>query len=132
MVRASELGARLLRRVQERSPLLAAAIGAGAVPARPAGDEAAGSRRYRVAPDALSEAAGEEVLLVHLARGSTFRLSSTACVIWARITEGRAANEIAHELAPVYGVTPERLQADVLAFLAELLENALIEPLETR
>ena len=77
----------------------------------------------------MSEApSGEALLLVHLDRGSAFRLNGTARIMWELAAAGRTADEIAGSLAGRLGATPERLRADAAALIEELVSEALLEP----
>mgnify|MGYP001267542498 CR=1 FL=1 len=80
-------------------------------------------------PEAVSAApAGEALLVVHLDRGTAFRLNGTARLMWDLACEGRTADEIAASLADRLAATPERLRADAAALVAELASQSLLEP----
>ncbi len=77
----------------------------------------------------MSEApSGEALLLVHLDRGSAFRLNGTARLMWDLAVAGRSAEEIAGSLATHLAAPLERLRADAAALLDELASTALLEP----
>ncbi len=77
----------------------------------------------------MSEApSGEALLLVHLDRGSAFRLNGTARLMWDLASAGRTADEIAASLAGRLAASTERLRADAAALLDELASAALLEP----
>ena len=88
--------------------------------------------RYRK-PEAVSAAAsGAALLLVHLDRGTAYRLNGTARLMWDLAAEGRTAEEIAGSLAGRLAAPIERLRADAAALLDDLAALALLEPvLET-
>jgi uncharacterized protein YbjT (DUF2867 family) len=89
---------------------------------------AAAEQRFRCSLDVASEKLGPELLLVQLAKGTTFRLNGTGAAIWELAAEGCSAEEIAERLHAGYGVSQVRLQADAAALLADLAENDLLEP----
>jgi hypothetical protein len=88
----------------------------------------AGERRYRVHPDVVTEHVGEELLLVQLAYGTTFRLNATGVAIWNLAITGRTTTEIAEQLHAPLGAPAGVLGLDARELLTELARNALIEP----
>ena len=80
-------------------------------------------------PEAVSAAAsGEALLLVHLDRGTAFRLNGTARLMWDLAAQGRTADEIAGSLAQRLAAPLERLRADAAALIDELASESLLEP----
>jgi hypothetical protein len=80
-------------------------------------------------PEAVSTAvSGEALLVVHLDRGTAFRLNGTARLMWDLASAGRTADEIAGSLAGRLAAPPERLCADASALIEELSAQALLEP----
>lgn len=82
--------------------------------------------RFLRHPDAAAEVAGEELLLVHLGEGSTFRLNRTGRLIWAALLDGASPRELAVRIAPQLGTTPVVLEADARALVRELLAAHLL------
>jgi len=81
-------------------------------------------------PEAVSAASsGEALLLVHLDRGTAFRLNGTARLMWDLAAEGQTAEEIASALSGRLAAPPEQLHADAAALLDELAAAALLEPM---
>jgi hypothetical protein len=72
---------------------------------------------------------GDALLLVHLDRGTAFRLNGTARLMWALAREGRTTDEIAAALAEQLPARTETLRADAEALLDELVAAALLEPI---
>lgn len=77
--------------------------------------------------DTITEAAGDELLLVQLGRGTTFRLNRTGRLVWDAAMEGRTFAELSAQLAPTLGVAPERLLADALVLARALISGGLAE-----
>jgi SAM-dependent methyltransferase len=82
--------------------------------------------RFRCPEDVTAEAVGSELLLVHLAQGTTFRLNATGKAIWELAITGLSAAEVAERLQPRLGVPMPRLRQDAGALLEELVRNALL------
>ena len=80
-------------------------------------------------PDAVAQSpSGDALLVVHLDRGTAFRLNGTARLMWDLAAAGRTADEIAGSLAGRLGAPVERLRADAAALMGELASEALLEP----
>jgi hypothetical protein len=80
-------------------------------------------------PEGVSTAPSREALLVvHLDRGTAYRLNGTARLMWELAAEGQTADEIAGSLAGRLAAPLERLRADAAALLDELASAALLEP----
>ncbi len=84
--------------------------------------------RFRRAESVSEAPSGEALLLVHLDRGTAFRLNGTARLMWGLAAAGRTAEEIAGALAGRLDAPLERLRADAAALLDELASAALLEP----
>ncbi|MCK6549724.1 PqqD family peptide modification chaperone [Myxococcota bacterium] len=78
-------------------------------------------------PDVVTEVAGDELLLVQLGRGSTFRLNRTGRQVWDAAIAGESLAELSERLAPALNVAPERLLADALALARALVDGGLAE-----
>jgi hypothetical protein len=86
-------------------------------------------RRYRIHPDVVTEPVGPELLLVQLAQGTTFRLNASGTAIWQMAIAGHTTAEIAEQLHARLGTSPTALAQDTSGLLAELAQNALLQPL---
>ncbi len=84
--------------------------------------------RFRKAESVSEAPSGEALLLVHLERGTAYRLNGTARLMWDLAVAGRSAEEIAGSLATHLAEPLERLRADAAALLDELTSEALLEP----
>lgn len=85
--------------------------------------------RFRARLEVAAEALGEELVLVHLGRGSTFRLNRTGKRVWELIQAGRTAGEMVAELQAEWPLSACRLEADVSRVLADLVREQLLEPI---
>ena len=85
--------------------------------------------RFRACPEVAAEALADELVLVHLGRGSTFRLNRTGKRVWELVREGRTAEEMAALLHNAWSVPSGRLEADVRRVLADLVREQLLEPI---
>ena len=84
--------------------------------------------RFRKAEAVAETPSGEALLVVHLDRGTAFRLNGTARLMWDLAVAGRTSDEIAASLAGRLAAPAERLRADAAALLDELASAALLEP----
>lgn len=110
------------RRLLRMPPGLAAAAKTPA-PALPTG------MRFRACSAVAAEALGQELVLVHLGRGSTFRLNRTGSQVWALACAGRTIGEIVTQLQARWPGAGGRLGADVSQVLAELVREELLQPI---
>ena len=84
---------------------------------------------FRAPADVVERRLGEDLFLVHFARGSVHRLNRTAVAVWELAGQRLTAEEIAEHLHAAWAVPREQLRQDVRALLAELLSQGLVEPL---
>lgn len=99
--------------------------GMGEVADRPAGGM--GGIAYRRSPAVLWRSVGADVLVAHRAGGDPELLADTAAAIWHCLTEPATVAEVTAALADVYAAPPERLAADVAAFLTELADCGYVQ-----
>jgi hypothetical protein len=83
--------------------------------------------RYQADPDVAAECVGDGMILVHLGRGTTFRLNHTGKLVWELAKLGRTQTEIVAEMQAAWDVPRERLNSDVALVLQELLHEQLLE-----
>ena len=82
--------------------------------------------RLRISPSVRSTAAGEDLVLLHLERGTYFTLNETGAWIWQQIGAGRTVSEIWSSLPERFAVDEEKAKSDVLALLGDLLAEELV------
>lgn len=82
--------------------------------------------RFTPSPDvAFREVSGEGVLL-DLESGTYFGLNGVATRAWTMVVEGRSLGDIHRALADEYDVEPAVLEADLLAWAAQLMAHGLV------
>lgn len=73
---------------------------------------------------------GGQTVMMSIARGRYFALEGTAQRIWQLMAEPVAVGEIVDRLVEEYDIDRATCEAEVSAFLAELIENGLAEARE--
>lgn len=68
-----------------------------------------------------------EVLLMSTAGGNVDQLEGTAAAVWDLLEEPRAIAEIAAILSQAYGVASQRVEADLLRLLEDLVRRGWVE-----
>jgi hypothetical protein len=68
------------------------------------------------------------MVLVHLGKGTTFRLNHTGKRVWELVKEGRSQAEIVTELQAAWSVPAAQLNLDVATLLHQLLRERLLQP----
>lgn len=81
---------------------------------------------FRLAPEVHFRQFGDEVVLLDLARGEYFSLDALGARIWTEILAGQSAMAIVDLMARDYDVPCERLKADMLELLDELIDRGLL------
>jgi Coenzyme PQQ synthesis protein D (PqqD) len=87
------------------------------------------TRSVRLRSDALEwrEVEGEIVVL-DLATRSYLAVSQTGAILWPSLAAGADASELTDLIVTRFGVSEERAAADVDAFIEELSNRGLLEP----
>jgi hypothetical protein len=70
---------------------------------------------------------GEEVVILDLESSAYLGLDDVAATIWELLERPMRVDEIESRLIELYDVDPDRLRADLAAFVSELLERGLVE-----
>jgi hypothetical protein len=108
-------------------------------PARPGGAESrAGAVRRPAFPaeyagplrpsrDVVSTTNGDRTILLHLTRQRSFTLNAVASRIWELVRERLRIPEIVGRVSEEYDIEGADAREDVVAFLAEFYDAALIE-----
>ena len=74
----------------------------------------------------LSADIGEEVVLLHIAKGTYYDADSIGTQIWHRLARPTTVRELCTALIQMFDVDVETCQADVLAFLNEAYAEGII------
>ena len=82
--------------------------------------------RLTVPPQVMSRLVGDETVLLDLASGVYFGLDGVGKRIWESVSEGSILGETTMVIVGEYEVDEAQAQADVLAFVSDLLERGLL------
>ena len=84
------------------------------------------SRRIRQSPEVVSSRLGDAGVLVHLKSNRIFEVNATGLRIWELAGAGRTLADIREALQDEFDVQPERLREELLALVAELAREGLV------
>lgn len=87
-----------------------------------------GDQRFRHPAGIHSAPAAADLLLVDVGRGAAFRLNPTACAMWNHLALGETIPATAAALAGALRAPRERIEADAVSLVAELVRHRLLEP----
>jgi len=95
-----------------------------------AAEQAAPASLGRFAPDpaVTAQTLGDQLVLVQLRTGATFRLNQTGQLIWELAGSGHSAADIVARLAAAFPAATDRLPEDTELLLQELLRHQLLQP----
>ena len=87
------------------------------------------SETYRVnAKDIMHETIDGEVVIVNLDSGAYYAFDGSGEYIWDRLSQSGASREqLVQELAPRFQASEQEIDAGVQSFIAQLLDEQLIE-----
>jgi hypothetical protein len=74
---------------------------------------------------------GEEIILLHLENGEYFGLDDVGARIWRLMERPTALREIERILLEEYDIEPDRCHEEVSQLLSDLIENGLVEVIES-
>ena len=89
--------------------------------------DASWSRRVRQSADVVSSRMGDTGVLVHLRTNRIFEVNATGLRIWELAGDGRTLLEIKERLQREFEVDTERLEAELLALVAELTREGILD-----
>lgn len=84
--------------------------------------------RYVADPAVVAEVVDDQLILVQIRTGATFRLNQTGKTIWQLASTGTAEPDIVERLAAEFPIAQARLIEDTNLLLAALLRNQLLRP----
>ena len=82
--------------------------------------------KLTISPQVMSRLVGEETVLLDLASGTYFGVDGVAQRIWELIAEGKSLGEATAVIVSEFDVDKTRAEADVLAFVGDLVERGLL------
>jgi hypothetical protein len=85
------------------------------------------SHRVTVAPDVLFSLMGDEAVLLNLRTELYLGLDAVGTRMWTLLHDAPTIQAAYESLLDEYDVDPERLRNDLGEFLAELVDQALVE-----
>lgn len=83
--------------------------------------------RYRPHSDVATQTAGDGLIVVHLGRGTTFRLNHTGKLVWELAVNGQTADQIITHLTQLWKLPGEQLQAEVGSLFTHCLNAGVLE-----
>ena len=83
---------------------------------------------YVPCPDAMESRLGEETVILHLGSGVYFGLDAVGTVVWEAMTGGQPPTpaDLCAHVRGAFSDAPDTVEADVTAFLQQLLTHDLI------
>ena len=82
--------------------------------------------KLSIPPQVMSRMVGDETVLLDLASGVYFGVDGVAKRIWESIADGHNLGQAAEVIVSEYDVDEAQAQADVLEFVAELVDRGLL------
>lgn len=77
-------------------------------------------------PDVLVQTLSDEVIFLHLPSEQYYGLDATGTAIYQRLVESDSVAEAHRQLLEEFDVPAERLEADVIRLIGNLLEQGII------
>jgi hypothetical protein len=74
---------------------------------------------------------GEEIILLHLENGNYYGLENVGARIWRLLEKPTKVREIERILLEEYDIEPDRCHEEVSQLLSDLIENGLVEVIES-
>lgn len=79
-------------------------------------------------PTVVFEIFDEEIVIIHLKRGTYYSLDQSGAEIWQLLQQGATSPEIVARMAAAYALNPKEIEPPVGKFLTELIQEQLIAP----
>jgi hypothetical protein len=84
---------------------------------------------YRPHPDVATQTVDDVLILVHLGRGTTFRLNHTGSQFWQLMAAGQGMDEIVAHIAQRWQAKPEQIRKDLEQVITSCMQAGLLEPI---
>ncbi len=82
--------------------------------------------RFEAAPDVHARPFHDEVIVLDLVGGEYFSLDEVGARVWAGLVAGESVEEVVAGLQRDYAADVERIEADVVALVEELVLHRLL------
>ncbi|WP_367268230.1 PqqD family protein [uncultured Thiohalocapsa sp.] len=79
----------------------------------------------RLEPQVVSQAIGDEVIVLHLGTETYFVIDGTGALIWSGIQEQVSLSAIRDRIIHSYAVSKHQCESDLLCFAGVLIESGL-------
>ena len=87
--------------------------------------------RVSVPKDVLFHKVEDEMVLLNLANGKYFSLDDVGTTMWSLIAEQGNLGAVHQALLKEYEVDPQRLEQDLLSLADKLVQNELLQVIES-
>ena len=81
--------------------------------------------KLSIPPQVMSRLVGDETVLLDLASGIYFGLDGVGKRVWESVADGKSLVQTVEVIVAEFEVEEARAQADVLAFVSDLVERGL-------
>ena len=75
----------------------------------------------------LSTSLGDDVVMMDVEQGAYYGLEAVAARVWALTEQPLSVGSLCERLVTEYQISPEQCRQEVLAFLAELLNQHVVQ-----
>lgn len=82
--------------------------------------------KVSIPAEVMSRLVGTETVILDLASGTYFGLDPVGARIWELLAEGKTLAGVCAAMLAEFDVTPEAIERDLLALVAELRDKGLI------
>ena len=85
---------------------------------------------YAPTADAMESRLGDETVILHMGSGTYFGLDAVGTLGWERLgdDDGATVDQVCAHVRAGFTDSPSSVEADVTAFLAQLMQHGLIQP----
>ncbi len=84
--------------------------------------------RWQISDNAVDNAVGDEVVILHLANGTYFGLEAVGALLWRGLKAGETPLMVRDQILAAYDIDQETAEHDLAKFMQELIDGELITP----
>lgn len=81
---------------------------------------------WQISDQAIANAVGDEMVVLHLANGTYFGLDPVGALLWEALAAGQTPAHACEQILDRFDVSRETVEQDLLRFLGELEQGDLI------